>query len=189
MQDYYDILKVPRDADPEQIKKSFRKLALKYHPDRNPGNTAAEDQFKKINEAYSVLSDPDKKSRYDLGGYTTEEQQRRDYAEQSAQNAYGQYSWTYYGPFGFSDGDPSGRNGAYNRPDRDDFSGFNDSYTRREAFQLLVRSLLSMAAGVLLFRFSLLFGIFGILICVSAIGKGFLNSLRAIQLLWNLKKE
>ncbi len=184
MQDYYDILQVPRDAGPDRIKKSFRELALKYHPDRNPGNAAAEDQFKKINEAYSVLSDPEKKARYDMGGYATEEQQRRDYAERSAQHASGQYTWTYYGPFGFSED-----TGPFGRSTSSGPNPFNEPYSKREAFEMLLRSVLTMAAGVLLFRFSLLFGIFGILICVSAIGKGFLNSLRALQLLWNLKKE
>ena len=66
--DYYEILGVSRDADNETIKKSFRKLALKYHPDRNPDDKDAEENFKKINEAYEVLSDPKKRSIYDRYG-------------------------------------------------------------------------------------------------------------------------
>ncbi|STQ85917.1 molecular chaperone DnaJ [Helicobacter muridarum] len=66
--DYYEILEVSRDADHETIKKSFRKLALKYHPDRNPNNTEAEENFKKINEAYEVLSNNERRAIYDKYG-------------------------------------------------------------------------------------------------------------------------
>lgn len=66
--DYYEILGVNKDATEEDIKKAFRKSALKYHPDRNPGDKEAEDKFKEINEAYQVLSDPQKRSQYDQFG-------------------------------------------------------------------------------------------------------------------------
>jgi molecular chaperone DnaJ len=68
MADYYELLGVSRDADAGNIKTSYRKLALKYHPDRNPGNKEAEETFKSLNEAYAVLSDPEKRSRYDRFG-------------------------------------------------------------------------------------------------------------------------
>jgi molecular chaperone DnaJ len=66
--DYYDILEVSRGASQEEVKKSFRKLAMRYHPDRNPGDAAAEAQFRELNEAYEVLSDPGKRSQYDTFG-------------------------------------------------------------------------------------------------------------------------
>jgi curved DNA-binding protein len=66
--DYYKILGVERSASPEDVKRAFRKLAMKYHPDRNPGKKEAEEKFKEINEAYEVLSDPQKKARYDQLG-------------------------------------------------------------------------------------------------------------------------
>lgn len=69
-QDYYEILGLKKGASPEEIKKAFRKLAIKYHPDKNPGDKKAEDRFKEINEAYAVLSDPEKKSQYDQFGST-----------------------------------------------------------------------------------------------------------------------
>ncbi|MBI4685563.1 MAG: molecular chaperone DnaJ [Nitrospirae bacterium] len=68
MKDYYDILGVSRDASDADIKKAFRQLALKYHPDRNPDNKGSEEKFKEINEAYSCLSDSEKKSNYDRFG-------------------------------------------------------------------------------------------------------------------------
>ncbi|MCX7905170.1 MAG: molecular chaperone DnaJ [Elusimicrobiales bacterium] len=66
--DYYRILGVSRNATQEEIKSAFRKLALKYHPDRNPGNKEAEAKFKEINEAYEVLSNPEKRKMYDAYG-------------------------------------------------------------------------------------------------------------------------
>lgn len=68
MKDYYKILGISNDASQEEIKKAFRKLALQYHPDRNPGDKVAEEKFKEINEAYSCLSDPVKRSNYDKYG-------------------------------------------------------------------------------------------------------------------------
>jgi len=67
--DYYDTLGVPRDADAKALKSAYRKLALKYHPDQNPGDASAEAKFKEINEAYAILSDADKRAAYDRFGH------------------------------------------------------------------------------------------------------------------------
>lgn len=67
--DYYEVLEVTKTASADEIKKAYRKLAIKYHPDKNPGDTTAEEKFKEAAEAYEVLSDPDKKARYDQFGH------------------------------------------------------------------------------------------------------------------------
>lgn len=66
--DYYQILGVNKTADKNEIKRAYRKLAMQYHPDQNPNNSEAEEKFKEINEAYQVLSDPDKRAHYDRLG-------------------------------------------------------------------------------------------------------------------------
>lgn len=68
--DYYEVLGVDKNASADEIKKSYRKLAMQYHPDRNPDNKEAEQKFKEVNEAYGVLSDADKKAKYDQFGHS-----------------------------------------------------------------------------------------------------------------------
>src|SRR6266436_2353725 len=71
-QEFYETLKVDRKASSDEIRKSYRRLARKYHPDLNPGDKAAEDRFKKLQEAYDVLSDPKKRQMYDQQGFYTD---------------------------------------------------------------------------------------------------------------------
>ena len=68
--DYYEVLGVQRGASAEELKAAFRKLAMQFHPDRNPDNPQAADRFKECSEAYAVLSDPDKRRSYDLFGHS-----------------------------------------------------------------------------------------------------------------------
>ena len=63
--DYYEILGVTRQANEQELKQAYRRLAVQYHPDKNPGDEAAEEKFKEINEAYEVLGDPAKRKKYD----------------------------------------------------------------------------------------------------------------------------
>lgn len=93
--DYYAILGVPRTATEKDIKQAYRRLARKYHPDVNPGNKAAEEKFKQINEAYEVLSDADKRAKYDRYG---DQWQYADQFAKAGQTASGTYSG--FGGFG-----------------------------------------------------------------------------------------
>jgi molecular chaperone DnaJ len=72
--DYYQVLGIDRDADEEDIKRAYRKLAMKYHPDKNPGDHAAEERFKELGEAYEALSDPQKRAAYDRYGHAAFQQ-------------------------------------------------------------------------------------------------------------------
>ena len=67
--DYYEVLGINKGASADEIKKAYKKMARKYHPDLNPGDKTAEEKFKEVNEAYEVLSDADKKARYDQYGH------------------------------------------------------------------------------------------------------------------------
>src|SRR5215813_14076302 len=89
--DYYTTLGVNRDASEEDIKKAYRKLAMQYHPDRNPNDKQAEERFKEINEAYQVLSDAKKRAHYDRLG--------SDYSSWQQRGAPGDFNWDQYGGF------------------------------------------------------------------------------------------
>lgn len=93
--DYYKILGVNRNASQAEIKKAYRKLAMKYHPDRNPGDKKAEEQFKEINEANEVLSDPQKRARYDQLGESYNQWQRG-----GGQGSFNWDQWTTRAPGG-----------------------------------------------------------------------------------------
>jgi curved DNA-binding protein len=86
--DYYQILGVPRNASANDIKGAYRKLAMQYHPDRNPGDKQAEERFKEMNEAYQVLSDPQKRARYDQLGDS--------YSQWQQQGTPGNFNWNQW---------------------------------------------------------------------------------------------
>ncbi len=86
MNDYYSLLGIKRDANVSEIKKAYRKLAMKYHPDRNQNNQYAEDIFRKISQAYDVLSDEKKRKEYDLHGGNQSENTKKNKEKNSSKN-------------------------------------------------------------------------------------------------------
>jgi DnaJ-related protein SCJ1 len=108
---YYDILGIKEDSSTKDIKRAFRKLSLKYHPDKNPGDAAAQEKFVQVQKAYDILSDPDKKHMYDYHG----EEGVERYEKQQQQGQHGQQGGQMFDPFGF--GGRQQQSGAPRGPD------------------------------------------------------------------------
>ena len=146
--DYYAILGVSKTATPEEIKKTFRKLALKYHPDRNPGDKKAEDRFKEISEAYEVLSDPEKRQKYDQFGQYWKQAGQTGWAPNGTNVDFGGFNFDQYGSFDdfinellgrFSTQGGSSRTGSYYNTRStgvNDFGGFGNSYHQQQRVSL-----------------------------------------------------
>jgi curved DNA-binding protein len=101
--DYYKILELDKTATPDQIKKAYRKLARKFHPDVNPNNKAAEDKFKQINEANEVLSNPENRTKYDKYGKDWKHGEEFEKAQQQNRSRGNQQSYSGQGGFGQDD--------------------------------------------------------------------------------------
>lgn len=134
--DYYAILGVNRTASAEEIKKAFRKLAVKYHPDRNPGDKKAEEKFKEINEAYEVISDPEKRQKYDQFGQYWQQASQGGWPPGGPGVDFGGFDFSQYGNFDefinellgrFSTSGGTGRQTyTYRTPRGSSYGGFGD---------------------------------------------------------------
>ncbi len=116
MEDLYEVLGITKTATQSEIKSAYRKLAVKYHPDKNPGDKAAEEKFKKITAAYDVLSDETKRRQYDSYGSTN------SYGSGSSSNPYGSYGWNQQGTW-----QGQWQRGGWNAETQDDF---NDAFNQ-----------------------------------------------------------
>lgn len=132
--DYYDVLGVGKDADDSTLKSAYRKLALKFHPDRNPGNKEAEESFKEAAEAYSVLSDPQKRAAYDRYGHQGLQGAAGGGPAGFDPSAFADFSDIIGDLFGFGDMFGGGRRSA-NRVQRGDDVRFDLEITLEEVMQ------------------------------------------------------
>lgn len=185
MEDYYAILGLSKSASQDEIKKAFRNLVFKYHPDRNPGDKAAEEKFKKINEAYSVLSDASKKAQYDAGGFNPFE----------SAGSQGQ-SWGNYNPFG-----QQGYSNESYDPFREwaNYANSNSYYysnkrtepnlSRGAAFSQLIWKVVQILIGFWSFSFSFILFPIGPILSVAAIVNGFSGASAALRALFRSSKK
>ena len=103
-EDYYKVLGVSKSASASEIKKAYRKMAIKYHPDKNPGDKAAEERFKEAAEAYDVLSNPEKKSKYDQFGHQAFQNGGAGFGEMNMDDIFSQFGDIFGSAFGSSFG-------------------------------------------------------------------------------------
>lgn len=190
MNDYYEILGVSKNATPDEIKKAYRNLAFKYHPDRNSGDAAAEEKFKQISAAYDVLGDETKRKNYDLGGYS-----EFDYDASNAQYRR-QYRYTYQNPFGDENfwNWYAGANRDWDdaQNDRQNKNGFynsrNKNYSKSAYKSMLFSKTLQTLAALFMFRISF-FIPFGFFICLGVLINGVTGIAEAIRGLRRIKND
>lgn len=183
MEDLYAVLGVSKTASAEEIKKAYRDAAFKNHPDRNAGDSAAEERFKQINAAYAVLGDPQQKAQYDRYGTTTEQTYRSQQSHQQYDPFWdmfnnGQYSEakhqnTYY-------------NWSYSSPE-------TEIPTRKEAFGMLLKYACILIVSSFFFKYSLiLFPIlfpFGPFLALLAFANGISGVLRSIKYIFTKNQK
>lgn len=187
MEDYYALLGVSRTATEDEIKKAYRNLVFKYHPDRNPGDKSAEEKFKKINEAYSVLGDPNKKAQYDAGGFNPFEgaaNQGQNYYQQN----YGYNPWgnnESYDPFReWANFNSSRRNYSYYSSKKE-----SEPLGRSEAFGQLVWKIIQILIGFWTIQWSWIIFPIGPILSIAAIVNGFSGASRALKALFKPSKK
>lgn len=194
MKDYYEILGLSKSATNEEIKKSYRNLAFKYHPDRNPDDKSAEEKFKQISEAYNVLGDEKKRSDYDRYGSSSDYAQNQ-YANQNSyasQNSGSYYNWDEY--YNSEDAFWQWFNGAGRAQNQGRYY-YENSYSEKGkekpiSKKSILFSFLGKCAqtfvGLALFRVSFyVFFPFGPFICGGMIVTGITGAIRALRQLVN----
>ena len=190
MSNYYEILGVTKNATADEIKKAYRTLAFKYHPDRNPGDTAAEEKFKQISAAYDVLGDEVKRRQYDMGGYSSDSYSSAGSQSQQYQH---QYQYTYSNPFGeenfwewFNNAQSRSQNQQtqnthyYNQYDYST-SGSQEPQSRKDNLSRLFVKLLQTLVGFWFLRWCWIIIPFGPIICISVIVSGISGVVKSLK--------
>ncbi len=199
MSNYYETLGVAKTATADEIKKAYRTLAFKYHPDRNPGNAEAEEKFKQISAAYDVLGDEAKRRQYDMGYSTDSYSSSQTAGNQQYQR---QYQYTYSNPFGddnfwewFNSAQFRSRNqqtqntnNYYNQYDYSNRAS-NEPETKRDYFSQLFLKALQTFVGFTFFRFSWIIIPFGPIICIGVIVNGISGIIKALKGLFSSSRK
>ena len=183
MEDLYETLGVSKTASAEEIKKAYRNLAFKYHPDRNAGDKDAEEKFKKINSAYSVLGDETKRKQYDAygssSGYSNYGNSNNSQYNGNYGNPYGQYNngtdpfWEFFNNAQKSAENSSDYTYTYTTSN-------TEKYTKQYGWKLFGSGILQTLLGLGFFGLFLYFFPINI-ICVYAGGSGILKIIRSIK--------
>lgn len=205
-EDLYETLGVSRGASAEEIKKAYRTLAFKYHPDRNAGDKNAEEKFKAVNAAYSVLGDETKRAQYDRYGsasgnayeYTRQYQSGPWQETQGSPNEAEEAFWQFFNEMG--------RTG--NRTDSSNYGGYNQGQNQYEnrryyygnwntnrkmsksdLFIQLCLKLVQTMVGLSLFKFLIFFFPLGPIICIAVVANGISGVLKSIKGLFSFEKN
>lgn len=186
MEDLYTVLGVSRNASADEIKKAYRTLAFKYHPDRNAGDAVAEEKFKQINSAYAVLGDESKKREYDLyGSSSSSGQYSYDQSGSYRTNSYGTGSYGYnQDPF-WEFFNSASRSSSNNDNEDNTYHSWNDynstqGYSRSFWLRKCLRGILHAVLGLGVSRF--LFWLFPVNIIALIIGiNGIIDAIRSVK--------
>ncbi|WP_407428130.1 J domain-containing protein [Treponema sp.] len=194
MEDLYKVLGIQKTATQSEIKSAYRKLAVKYHPDKNPGDKAAEEKFKKITAAYDVLSDETKRRQYDSYRNTS------DYASHTSSNPYGNYGWNNNGSW-----QQNWNRNTWNTETQDDFNDAfnqwfnysrnnqnqntyyyynnrqNEPKTKSESIVFIIQKLAILMIGVWSFKISWMLIPFGPILSIVAVTHGFMGVVRGLK--------
>ena len=183
MKNYYEVLGISKTASADEIKKAYRNLAFKYHPDRNSGDKAAEEKFKEINEAYDVLSDEKKRADYDSFGTSNSHYS-------GTNNSYNRNNdftneETFWNWFNGNTTNSYGRNNSYRNYYYQSTNSYNkkeDYVSKKSLFKTLLYKILQVFVG--LFLTNVLWIIpFGFIICIGIIINGVIGAGKALKAL------
>ncbi len=177
MTDLYEVLGVAKTASADEIKKAYKSLAMKYHPDKNPGNAEAEEKFKQINAAYDVLGDEAKRRDYDLQANQYQYQYQGQYSNEY-QNQYQEYARQYQ----------QYRNYQQEYQQQYDYSR-RYRFTRKDYFTNFILKGLQTFFGIFFLRYSFLIIPFGPIICISVIADGAAGLVRSLRGLFRTSRQ